>query len=346
MPRFKKIIPLWHCQNWLWPISLSWKLLIFSGLILVYWFLWSNYQPANSVIPTDRNSDLITPFPVGVDPQTKLIFEASNLTDFIDHELTSNHTPPRRSRGLLAYLKEKFFTHPWYQNIASSISRTLVIYSGQRTEEIAWQFAKILNWNKNEIKQFQALTISNSPLFQNGTLYPGRYLVEKNSPPELVWTMVNKRFEQEISQRYTPEIEALIPLSDTLIIASLIEREAYNFSDMREISGVIWNRLFIAMPLQIDATLQYIRGSASSQAWWPVPKPSDKFLDSPYNTYQHNGLPPTPIANPSIDAVVAALNPIQTDCLFYFHTNNGNFYCSKTYEEHVSLLKEKFGQDK
>ena len=110
---------------------------------------------------------------------------------------------------------------------------------------------------------------------------------------------------------------------------------------MRYISGVIWNRLFIDMPLQIDATLQYARGTpGNNRTWWPVPVPRDKYIDSPYNTYQNIGLPPEPISNPSVDAIIAALNPRATDCLFYFHDTHGNFHCTATYEEHVELLRE------
>jgi UPF0755 protein len=98
------------------------------------------------------------------------------------------------------------------------------------------------------------------------------------------------------------------------------------------------------MPLQIDATLQYVRGSKPYEPWWPVPVPADKFLDSPYNTYQHAGLPPGPIANPSVEAIVAALNPYPTECYFYFHTNDGELICTETYEDHVRELRRVFGR--
>jgi UPF0755 protein len=99
------------------------------------------------------------------------------------------------------------------------------------------------------------------------------------------------------------------------------------------------------MPLQLDATLQYVRGSNPYEArWWPVPRPRDKFLDSPFNTYKNTGLPPAPIANPSAEAVLAALNPRSTDCLFYFHADDGAYYCSKTYDEHVRKLRDVFGR--
>ena len=76
-------------------------------------------------------------------------------------------------------------------------------------------------------------------------------------------------------------MEKQVPLNDALIIASLLEREASDFNNMREVSGVIWNRLFKNMPLQLDATLQYVRGSSRYEAkWWPAIKPADKYIKS------------------------------------------------------------------
>jgi UPF0755 protein len=164
--------------------------------------------------------------------------------------------------------------------------------------------------------------------------------------PTDVAPLVINRFQDEILSRYPEEVAEQVALHDTLIIASLLEREAYDFEDMRFIAGVIWNRLFIDMNLQIDATLQYAKGAESKRTWWPKPVPNDKYIDSPYNTYQNAGLPPTPIANVSVDAVLAALNPRETECLYYFHDNDSVFHCSITYEEHVASLKKYYGRGK
>ena len=161
----------------------------------------------------------------------------------------------------------------------------------------------------------------------------------------MVAQLLLDEFSSEIIDRYDTQVEEQVPLETALTIASLLEREAYAFADMRIISGIIWNRLFIDMPLQLDASLQYVKGSLPTESnWWPVVKPADKYLKSPFNTYQTAGLPPTPIANPSLEAIVAALNPKTTDCLFYFHDDDGTFYCTETYEEHVALLQKMYGQ--
>lgn len=116
---------------------------------------------------------------------------------------------------------------------------------------------------------------------------------------------------------------------------------------MRLISGIIWNRLFINMNLQIDATLQYAKANTSAaNSWWPAPLPADRFRKSPYNTYLNKGLPPAPIASPSVASVLAALNPKNTSCMFYFHDSAGRFHCSDTYDQHVALLKKYYGRGK
>ncbi len=157
--------------------------------------------------------------------------------------------------------------------------------------------------------------------------------------PEEVQTLVNQRFTNEVLSHYGTSTQEIVPLEDALIIASLIQRETIGTDGMRLISGIMWNRLFSNMKLQVDATLQYSKAnSTTGGTWWPRVVPNDKYIRSAYNTYIHEGLPPTPIASPSIAAILAALNPIQTPCFFYFNDPKGNFHCSVTYEEHVKSL--------
>ncbi len=170
--------------------------------------------------------------------------------------------------------------------------------------------------------------------------------MNKGATPAEVAPLILDQFHTEVLSRYTTEVASVVPLHDALTIASLLEREAYDFEDMRHISGVIWNRLFIDMRLQLDATLQYAKGSKPSEPWWPKVRPVDKYIASAYNTYKYEGLPPTPIANPSLEAILAALNPSETECMFYFHDKNSGFHCAKTYEEHVALLKQYYGRGK
>ena len=293
--------------------------------------------------PMSEPKVVVAPFPVGVDPENKLITENPDLDRFIANSGRMRwQFPSLVPSGRFAQFLAKVTRSSWYQ-MAIPGGRLLVIFPGERKEEVVKNFGDILRWDREERARFIALVNDNEPTYSEGKFYPERYLVAVDASPEDVAQMVNDRFESEVVARYSKDAEAILPLKDALIIASLLQREAYDFTDMREISGVIWNRMFINMPLQLDATLQYAKGSRPDQPWWPVPIPADKYIDSPYNTYQNKGLPPGAIANPSLEAVLAALNPTITDCLFYFH-HRSEFYCSETYEEHVASLRTVFGR--
>lgn len=323
-------------------------------MFAIAFFGWTKYLVISELskiaqhteVPIEEKIEEIVPdpFPVGVNRIDKIINEDPLVEQYIEENLSINITMSRQQRFFDRLLSQMTKLN-WYQNLASSVSRILVIYPGKRREEVVSDFGDILNWDKEEKALFSSYITENEPLLVDGKFFPGRYVVESEATPENVADLLHKRFNEEILSRYDDKVEKLVPIAQALAIASLLEREAYDFTDMRYISGIIWNRLFINMPLQLDASLQYARGSRPSEArWWPKVVPADKYIDSPYNTYKNAGLPPAPISNPSVEAVVAALNPRVTDCMFYFHDSKGKFYCTKTYTEHVTKLKEIYGR--
>jgi len=318
------------------------------GSVLVAAFLFTIltvFTAATLSFPLAEPKVSVAPFPIGVDPDNKIIKENPSLNSFIANEGRARWSlPSLLPEGKFARFIAELSRSSLYQ-MAIPGGRLLVIFPGERKEEIAKNFGDILGWNYQEKQEFISLVTESLPDLSDGQFYPERYLVAIDASPQDVAQMVTDRFESEIEARYTEDAQKILPMEEALIIASLLEREAYDFTDMREISGVIWNRLFIDMPLQLDATLQYAKGSRSDVAsWWPVPVPADKYIQSPYNTYKNKGLPPGPISNPSLDAVLAALNPSITDCLFYFHDSKSRFHCSNTYEEHVAKLREIYGR--
>jgi uncharacterized YceG family protein len=298
-----------------------------------------NTSPVSVSTPTTEEAE---PFPVGVNVKNKLITENPEAEIFFTKTLAKSDLDGQAWWDKLVAVLSR---HDWYQNLASPVSRIVVIWPGERKEEIAKNIGDILRWDNDQRLEFQLLTESTQPIIPEGKYFPGKYVAHREATPEEIYSLIQNSFQTEVLNRYTAEVAQQVPLEDALIVASLIEREASDFTNMREVSGVIWNRLFIDMRLQLDATLQYARTSNhSTQNWWPKVNPADKFVESAYNTYRHKGLPPAPIANPSIEAILAALNPIQTECLYYFHTQQGEYYCSETYEEHVTKLKSLYGR--
>lgn len=291
-------------------------------------------------------------FPVTVDPKRKAIVEDEEVNEILEGE-DSPLLAAATSKGdvfsrIFTWMAVTIADSGLYQGLAAvGGNRFVSITPGMRREQVANAFGRALGWNAAQKKQFLSATGGNLLPLPEGSFAPGVYTVDRSTTPLMAQALVNDKFSQTILARYGTSTAAVVPLHDALVIASLIEREAGGADDMRIISGIIWNRLFSGMKLQIDATLQYSKASAlQNGVWWPKPVPNDRFRKSAYNTYAHAGLPPQPIASPSIASVLAALNPKSTPCFFYFHDDYGRFYCSETYAEHVAKLKKIYGRGK
>lgn len=108
-------------------------------------------------------------------------------------------------------------------------------------------------------------------------------------------------------------------LHQLLTVASLVEREVVVEDERSVVAGVIYNRLKQGKKLEIDATVQYMLDKQKERLYY-----KDLAVESPYNTYLHLGLPPGPIASPSLNSVIAALQPKATDYLFYVTKKTGH----------------------
>ena len=172
-----------------------------------------------------------------------------------------------------------------------------------------------------------------------GFLFPDTYQFYKNSTPREALEKMLDNFEVRFNEEMRAQIETLnanvtgggYTIREVVIVASLIEREAAAPSEAAAIAGVIYNRLFrwgdTPAYLNIDAALVYAQGGDNQTI--------DTTLDSPYNTYTHVGLTPTPIANPGLSSLEAALNPETHDYYYYvLNPSTGMHQFSTTYEEH------------
>jgi UPF0755 protein len=219
-------------------------------------------------------------------------------------------------------------------SLAGALTRPpyLVFFSfppGWRKEQIADKLATTFGWTPAQKAEWINVDTDPSPSFIEGVYYPDTYLIPSDQTPAQIAQRFTNRFQQVFASYADEAQQQGLQWTDVLTMASLIEREAASTQDMPLIAGIIWNRLHDHMALQIDASLQYVVGNESN--WWPVPTPADKYVSSPFNTYQHTGLPPHPIDEPSFAAVNAVLNPEKTDCLYYLHDPTGQIHCSKTY---------------
>jgi UPF0755 protein len=208
----------------------------------------------------------------------------------------------------------------------------ITIVEGWRMEQIAESLAAA-DLPLFDADEFKRLVSQNQA---EGTLFPDTYLVPKQYTSEQIYSLLTNTFEKRVLNDLAAQIEASpYTLNQIIVMASLIEREAREYEEMRGVAGVLWNRIEIGMPLQVDATMQYAKGYDSvQQTWWAPPRAADKSVDSPFNTYQINGLPPRPIANPGLNAIKATLDPIPTKNLFYIHDRSGKIHYAETLEGH------------
>ncbi|MDR1773928.1 MAG: endolytic transglycosylase MltG [Clostridioides sp.] len=169
-----------------------------------------------------------------------------------------------------------------------------------------------------------------------GFLYPATYHFEegKVSEQQILETMLSK-----FNDVYKTEIQKMMSgsdknLYDIIKMASVVEEEAVKDEDRPIIASVFYNRLKTNTPLQSDAIIEYIFQDRKKIVTY-----DDLKIDSPYNSYKNKGLPPTPIANPGIKSIEAAINPANTDYLFFVTQMDGTNSYSKTYAEHLENVK-------
>jgi len=205
----------------------------------------------------------------------------------------------------------------------------VTIPEGMRADEIADILEK-------KIPSYDASWRSQLRLHE-GSLFPDTYLIPKDASIDSVLSILENNFQKKITE--TGLSSDSPNLEKTLTIASLIEREALFDDDRALVSSVIHNRLNIGMKLDIDASVQYALGKQPNGKWWKKDlTPQDLTIESSYNLYASPGLPPTPICNPGLSSIQAALSPSETDYLYYVSDKSGHLHFAKTFKEHQANI--------
>lgn len=188
-----------------------------------------------------------------------------------------------------------------------------------------WRLTQIDDFlaEKKIIKKGELIKIASA---DEGYLFPDTYRFSLSVTPEEIRSMMIENFNKKTSRQKVS--------TQDIIIASIVEREAKFDEDRPKIAGVYLNRIAKGMKLEADPTVQYAKGS-----WSPITVSDYTNVQSPYNTYLHEGLPPGPICNPGIKSIEAVLRPEKSDYLYFFHKTDGYAVYSKTLEEHRANLK-------
>jgi len=235
--------------------------------------------------------------------------------------------------------------------IQSSYSEVVsfYIYPGWRAEEIA----TALPSSGIEVSAEEFLAVVKDPSGLSlpdfmagfpsleGFLFPGQYAIHRQiSAQELALTFV-RRFEESVDPDLQSRLQSNgLSLYQSVILASIVQRETFEDSERALIASVFYNRLDAAMKLETDPTVQYALGySVAWDSWWKTPLALDDLgVNSPYNTYKISGLPEGPISNPDLPSIQAVASP-EESAFYFFRANcdgSGSHVFSQTFEEHLS----------
>ena len=169
-----------------------------------------------------------------------------------------------------------------------------------------------------------------------GYLFPDTYVIHSDVSTEGIMKMMAEDFDTRLTPALRQQAAAKgLSIHDLITLASLVEKEARYDEDRPIIAQVFFKRLQMGMPLQSDTTLQYLMAGPKEDV-----SIEDTKIDSPYNTYQHEGLPPGPIASPGMKSILAVLNPANTDYLYFVADRQGHNHYSQTYDEHLAIVEQ------
>jgi len=222
----------------------------------------------------------------------------------------------------------------------------VTIPEGLRREEIAKTFISGLSKSGSDEDAFRGefLNLSKG---EEGYLFPDTYLMPKTITASKVFNLMQDIFESKFSDISVSEHSR----DEIVIVASLLERETITDAEKPIVAGIIYKRLENDWPLQIDATVQYALANKNCGTlnlecdWWKKSLTrADLDIDSSFNTYKLQGLPPAPISNPGISSLEAAANPEESSFWFYLHDSKGKIHYAKTIEEHNRNISKYLGK--
>jgi uncharacterized YceG family protein len=175
-----------------------------------------------------------------------------------------------------------------------------------------------------------------------GYLFPATYPIDKKSTPESLLSFMVSTANQKFNKApiAAGAQRNAMNVYQAVTIASIVQAEAATKEDMGKVARVIFNRLERGMPLQMDSTINYALNRSTLNT-----NQNDTKINSPYNSYQRMGLPPTPIANPGEEAMRAAIAPTPGDWLYFVTVKPGDTRFTVSYEEHLKNVAE-FNQNR
>ena len=316
---------------------------IFSGLLYGFIFLLP-------VVPSLSNVENASTYKVKINPQSSLSSIANQLHD---QGLSVNSLLLQvgaRSLFVGSKLKPGTYLLP----SGGSLGKILLqIARGDRVREsiaiipgmTIWQLRNLVDSHQALIHQTKGMTsrellqsLNLSYPSNEGIFLPDTYIFDPDEPDLNIYRRAAQGMQKQLIQIWE-EREANLPLKtpyELLVLASIIEKETGRSSDRDMVAAVFINRLNKGMPLQTDPTVIYGIGPKFDGNL----RKADLRKDTAYNTYMHKGLPPSPIAMPSKESILAAAHPAKSNALFFVAKGDGSSYFSQSLKEHESAVDQ------
>lgn len=328
---FIKFSTIRHVRRWQWIMLIVAAILIFLVAIadIVYITLFSapSLFPRGGVIAIDQGQSLSS---IARTLQSNHLIRSTFW--FTNAVLTLGREHGVQEGTYYFPQAENVFTVAW--RLTHADYETEQIKTTVANDATVSDIAFTIKQNYPSFDTVHFLTLAQS---KEGYLFPDTYYFGINPSAESIITAMNANFQRKIS---TASVTAALttfgkPLAEVITMASIVEREALTTNDQRTVAGILWKRLAMGMPLDVDSTLYYLTGRSSVQL-----TRADLANPSPYNTYTHKGLPPTPIGNPSLNAIMNTLTPITTNYLYFLSGSDGTMHYATTLAgQHANEIK-------
>ncbi|NBB70000.1 MAG: endolytic transglycosylase MltG [Alphaproteobacteria bacterium] len=227
----------------------------------------------------------------------------------------------------------------------AGVSAAEVVRMLREHEVVQYRFTVVEGWTVAQV--FEALAASDELTGElpepppEGRLLPDTYFVQRGESRSEVVRRMRAAMDMELAAAWAeraPDLPLESP-EQALTLASIIEKETGVAAERALVAGVFVNRLERGMRLQTDPTVIYALTDGERELGRPLYE-GDLDLDDPYNTYVHAGLPPGPIANPGRAAIRAAVNPAETDYLYFVADGSGGHAFARTLAEHNANVRE------
>ena len=191
-----------------------------------------------------------------------------------------------------------------------------------------YEIAELLS-KKDDLRNYNPQEFASLAKDKEGYLYPDTYFFLPNIKAKQIADTMEENFTAKTASIQKDAKKLNKTFQEVLIMASILEKEVRATEDRKIIAGILWKRIRAGMPLQVDAVFPYITQRKDRSI-----TRDDLKIDSPYNTYLNKGLPPGPISNPGLDAILAAINPKETKYFYYISDKKGITRYASTLEEH------------